>query len=362
MLRSPGSSKLLWAGSFARRGVHLDATAAMAQPQSPLCNSPAGPTSRWRTMTRETIIRIYTTFRSKESAFLRRHTDQLSEDQSQHFDLLIFLLGLKPAVLVCPNYTTPALTAEAIAHVWQPTVADVCGAELSEIKHSLVTWHGSQNWQGMWVLFDASHEAYPFVAHALLTPRSGDVPISETGAALGYPASKCNDPSAFTGEIDYMCDGELGLEFLTDYRQDVDMYLAHFFAVRQGCAGIVDVQLRLGGWQVPLEVLSALRTTTAPRARLGIVAVAYFINAKKQYRAAPYRLGCCIELIVDADFPDALAQRTMAMPEAFLQRTVCWIAETAEAIQTGAAQKTTALASLAAAVVGDMRGYAVDGE
>ena len=86
----------------------------------------------------------------------------------------------------------------------------------------------------------------------------------------------CDDPDDFNVGIEYLCNGDIGLQYYCDLKDDVDLYLDPFFSVQKACEGIADVRFRLCDGEVPLNILDALRKATPARAKLGMEAEIVF--------------------------------------------------------------------------------------
>ena len=275
---------------------------------------------------------LHEEFVRAETKFIQQRREQLSAEQSQHLEWLLLLLGMKPAVLICPRYGKPRLCSAIAKDVWKPLVDSVSHITLSEITHDLVTCCGCQNWKGQWVAYNVAHDAYPTVKNALLTPRAIEVPLSETGAALGYPVRKCDDPRQFTCDIEYLCGGVPAFQYKANIRGDADLYIAHFLTTKLQCEAYVDLQFRIGSFVVPWHFLAALDGASCCRAAVAMEAIAYYASNSSYgstvfgVRAPPLPAPFCLDNFINnltgEDVTDELSVYMLKLPQAAFEDIV----------------------------------------
>lgn len=200
-----------------------------------------------------------------------------------HLEVLLLLLGLKPAVLIC-HAASEVFVEELVGKVFQPWLEPTSPfapgsnpaaplLELRQITHACTPCSGCV-YRGSWVLCAAKHaqraevDAAFFPSPTLRFDADNDPLLHGLiGRALGYPSTS---PRGMSGDVDiaYVVGGLAHMEevgdaaMLLDYEvaapEELPGVLEHFLGCRKAVSGLLDIGFAMGGRVIETEALEAL--------------------------------------------------------------------------------------------------------
>ncbi|KAJ3275063.1 hypothetical protein HDU76_010659, partial [Blyttiomyces sp. JEL0837] len=253
-------------------------------PLTPIFTNPQDLKQAYETYHQKSQSYYLTSANLTPSETLALKLPQDIQTRTQIGEILLLLVGLKPSVLICPNYQHIRFATELINHAIKPVFESVPNIEILPCD-ALIEIETGANFKGQWVLLNRCHPTYPKVKQTLCTGIDGiHVSKRDIGIALGYPVGS---QSEYNCQIEYMSgtkEEDYVWEFDADLNNDSIRILNHFVTARRACRVVMDLKMRLGGVVIPDDVVDALvELGDARRIRVGFKVVAGYINEVKSY-------------------------------------------------------------------------------